>query len=117
MTTRETIEGYLHSLKHHQGWDSFLADAVTFTSHATPIKRLTGRDAVLEGTRGFYAMIEHVEVKQILVDGEAACALTRYTLQPPRGPAFESHVAEVFAVKDGKITSFDIYFDTAPFPR
>jgi len=33
------------------------------------------------------------------------------------GPAFTSDVAEVFYVVDGKIGSFDVYFDSAPFPR
>ena len=51
------------------------------------------------------------------VDGDKACALTRYQLQRPGSPAFESNVAEIFRVRDGKIVSFDIYFDSAPFPK
>ena len=43
--------------------------------------------------------------------------MTRYELQPPVGPAFGSDVAEVFAVHNGKIKSFDIYFDSSPFPK
>ena len=62
-------------------------------------------------------MIKALEIKGILVDGEKACALTRYELQAPGRPVFESHVAEVFEVRDGKIKSLDIYFDSAPFPR
>lgn len=50
-------------------------------------------------------------------ESERACALTRYELQVPSGPAFESHVAELFEVRDGKIKSLDIYFDSAPFPK
>ena len=62
-------------------------------------------------------MITALEVRDLMVEGDKACALTRYDLQPPRGPAFKSDVAEVFAVRDGKITSFDIYFDSSPFPK
>lgn len=62
-------------------------------------------------------MIAAVEVKDLLVDGDKACAFTRYELRPPAGQAFESYVAEVFRVRDGKISSFDIYFDSAPFPK
>jgi ketosteroid isomerase-like protein len=40
-----------------------------------------------------------------------------YELQPPVGPAFSSDVAEIFGVQDGKITSFEIYFDSAPFAK
>ena len=73
--------------------------------------------AYIETTRRFYSMITALEVRDLLVDGTKACALTRYKLQPPEGPAFDSHVAEVFEVRDGRISSFDIYFDSAPFPR
>jgi hypothetical protein len=30
---------------------------------------------------------------------------------------FVSDVAEVFRVRDGRIESLEIYFDSAPFPR
>lgn len=117
MNTRETIEDYFSALKQKKGWDSFLSDDMTFTSFTTPVKRITGRAAYLESTRRFYSTITSLEVKELLIDGNHACALTRYELQPPGGPAFGSDVAEVFGVRDGKITSFDIYFDSAPFPK
>jgi ketosteroid isomerase-like protein len=62
-------------------------------------------------------MITVLEVKDLLIDGDKGCALTRYQLQPPAGPAFGSDVAEVFEVRDGKISSLDIYFDSSPFPK
>ena len=117
MTTRVTIQGYFDSLRQLRGWQAFLSDEMQFTSFTSPIKRVTGKVAYLEATKRFYSMIKATEIKGILVDGERACVLTRYELQPPGGPAFETHVAELFEVRDGKITSFDIYFDTAPFPK
>jgi ketosteroid isomerase-like protein len=117
MTTRDTIHGYFSSLKQKKGWESFLADDMTFTSFTSPNKRVSGRAAYLESTRRFYSMITAVEVRDLVVDGHKACALTRYDLQPPAGPAFRSDVAEVFGVRDGKISSFDIYFDSVPFPK
>src|SRR5262249_301270 len=117
MTTRETIQGYFSGLKQKKGWESFLSDDMTFTSFTTPVKQVRGRAAFLEATKRFYSMITALEVKALLVDGDRACALTRYALEPPVGQAFDSDVAEVFGVHDGKITSFDIYFDTAPFPK
>jgi ketosteroid isomerase-like protein len=117
MTTRETIDGYFSCLKQKEGWESFLSDEMTFTSFTTPIKRVRGRAAYLESTKRFYSMIGTLEVKEVIVDGNRACALTRYELQPPVGSAFGSDVAEIFEVRDGKITSFDIYFDSSPFPK
>ena len=51
------------------------------------------------------------------VEGVKACALTHYQLQAPGGSKFQSDVAELFTVRDGKIDAFAIYFDTAPFPK
>ena len=117
MTTRDTIQGYFHGLEQQKGWEAFLSDEMTFTSYTSPIRQLTGRSAFLEGTRRFYSMIKALEVKGVVVDGERACALTRYELQPPGGPVFESHVAEIFELREGKIQSLDIYFDSASFPK
>ena len=117
MTTRETLQGYFSSLELKKDWPSYLADDMTFTSYTSPIKRISGRAAYVESTKRFYSMITAMKVKELIIDGERACAFTHYDLQPPSGPAFGSDVAEVFRVLAGKITSFDIYFDTAPFPK
>lgn len=117
MTARDTVEGYFSSLKEKAGWESFLSDGLEFTSFTSPIRRVSGRAAYLDSTKRFYSMITALEVKALIVDGSNACALTRYELQPPIGPAFSSDVAEVFNVRDGKISSFAIYFDSAPFPK
>jgi ketosteroid isomerase-like protein len=117
MTIRDTIHAYFDGLREKKGWQDFLSAKLRFTSFTTPIKRVTGRDEYLEATKRFFSMIKAVDIKGILVEGDKACVLTRYELQPPGGPVFESHVAELFEVRDGKITAFDIYFDSAPFPK
>ena len=117
MTTTDIIRGYFDRLEQRSGWEAFLADGMRFTSFVTPIKQVAGKSAYLESTGRFFSMITALEVKDLIVDGDRACALTRYQLQPPQGPTFESHVAEVFKVRDGKISSLEIYFDSAPFQR
>lgn len=115
---RETIEQYFANLSAKSGWESSLADDMTFTSYAVPNRQVNGKQTYLQATSRFYGMIRSVEVRQLLVDGDRVIALTRYQLQPPSGAAaFVSDVAEVFRVRDGRIASFDIYFDTAPYPR
>lgn len=117
MTTRAIIDDYFRRLKGKGDWSACLADDMVFTSFTSPNRRVEGRAAYLEATRRFYSTIVAVNVKDMLVDGAGACALTRYDLQAPGAPPFSSDVAEVFQVRDGKIASFDIYFDTAPFPK
>ena len=117
MTTRETIQNYFDRLEQKQDWSACLSNDMTFTSFTAPIKRITGRVAYVESTKRFYSMIRALEIKDLVVDGHRACALTRYELQPPAGPAFGSDVAEIFDVRDGRIASLEIYFDSSPFPK
>ncbi|CAN5909986.1 hypothetical protein BH11GEM1_BH11GEM1_10590 [soil metagenome] len=117
MGTKDTIQKYFESLAKKQGWESFLSDDMVFTSFASPVKRVSGRAAYVESTSRFYSMIAAVEVRELMVDGSKAVALTRYQLRPPAGPEFTSDVAEVFGVRDGKISSLDIFFDSSPFPK
>lgn len=117
MGTREAIQGYFACLRRKQGWQDFLADDVVFTSFTSPVKRVTGKGAYLEATKRFYGTIGTFELKRLIVEGENACALTRYDLQPPQGPTIATDVAEVFVVRGGTIQAFDIYFDSAAFPK
>ncbi|MEJ2668280.1 MAG: nuclear transport factor 2 family protein [Deinococcales bacterium] len=116
MDTRETIEAYFADLGAGGDWQRRFAGDVVFVSHGTPAKRVEGLGAFLESTRGFYGMIDGVELIDLLVDGRAACALTRYRLRPPVGDPFTSEIAEVLTVSDGGIDSLAIYFDSAPYP-
>jgi ketosteroid isomerase-like protein len=115
--TKETILKYFDALTQKGNWASFLSDDLAFTNYTVPIKRIHGRAAYLEATKRFFGMITAVEVRDLMVDGPKACALTRYQLRPPAGPPFESDVAEIFQVVDGQIGSLDIYFDSVPFPK
>lgn len=116
MTTRETIRAYFDALENGDDWERFLADDMAFTSHVTPPRTTSGRQAYVTSTRGFFSMIRTVEVQALIVEGGRACALTRYQLVPPQGEPFVGDVAEIFTVADGRITALDIYFDLTPYP-
>jgi ketosteroid isomerase-like protein len=117
-TMKEIVQQYLTRLQQRGDWASLIADDMVFTSHAHPGREIAGRDAFLQGTSLFYGMIVDAQVNDVIVSGEKACTLTRYRLQPPNGaPEFASDVAEIFTVRNGKIASLAIYFDTAPYPK
>ena len=117
MSTREIVERYFHENKRKGKWESLLADGLRFTSYASPVRELTGKAAYLESTKRFFSMVISVDVRDLIVEGAKACALTRYHREPPGGSGFQSDVAELFTVKDGKIDAVAIYFDTSPFPK
>lgn len=117
MATREIVQDYFDRVKAKRGWEDLLSDELQFTILTSPAERVADFSTSLKRLERFYSMASTVEVVDILVDGEKACALTRYELQPPWGPGFESHVAEVFEVRGDEITSLTIYFDSAPYPK
>jgi ketosteroid isomerase-like protein len=117
MSTKEVVQRYFAALAQKGRWEAFLADDLRFTSFTSPVKELTSKSAYLESTVRFFSMVMSVEVRDLIIEGAKACALTRYQLQAPGGSRFQSDVAELFTVKNGKIATFAIYFDTAPFPK
>lgn len=117
MSTRQIVQGYFTELKQRGRWESFLADDLSFTSFTSPVKEVRGRAAYLESTKRFFSMVKSVELRDLIIEGEQACASTRYHLQAPSGTTFQSDVAELFRVRNGKIVALAIYFDTAPFPK
>ena len=117
MTTKAIIERYFDALKSGADWKPLFSESMTFTSFSSPVKRVEGRAAFVKATQRFYTSVASTEVRTLIVDGDQACALTHYDLRSPSGNAFSSDVAEIFHVMDGRIDSFAIYFDTAPFPK
>jgi ketosteroid isomerase-like protein len=118
MTTRATIERYFDRLASRGDWESVFADDMTFTSYTSPVREVKSKTAFLSATKRFYSSIGSVQVRELTVDADRAVALTRYEIRPPNGSApFTSDVAEIFRVKDDAISSLEIYFDSAPFPK
>jgi ketosteroid isomerase-like protein len=117
VTTKDVVLAFLQRVQAKEGWEDLLSDELQFSNFAHPVRRTTGKQASLEGIRRFYAMSNAVEVESLIVEGQQACALTRYDLKPPVGASFESHIAEIFRVENGKIVSFGIFFDSAPYPK
>jgi len=116
MSTTEVLNEYFERLKQRRRWESLLDENFSFTSFVSPVKEVGGKSAYLEATRRFFSMIASVQVRDMIVDGTKACVTTRYALRSPAG-AFHSDVAEIFTVRDGRIDSLSIYFDSSPFPK
>ena len=117
MTTKETVEQYFDRLQKKAGWQASLSDDLIFDSYTSPTKRVTGREAYLQSTNGFYSSIREMRVRDLIVEGDKAVALTHYDLQPAPGREISTDVAEVFTVRNCQIESLSIYFDSAPFPK
>ncbi len=117
MTIKDTLHAYYKSFETKTGWLDFFTEDVVFTSYTSPLRQLKGKAAFGSGIQRFVSSVRALRVRDMLVDGEKACCLVRYEIQPPQGPSFESDVAEIFTFKDGKFDTFGIYFDSTPYPK
>ena len=113
MTTKDTVQKYLDSIT--DGYESLLSDDVRFASLISPVRGVSGKAAFIGATKNFYSKVAGFELIDLMVDGDRACALTRYQVRGKSGDTFASDVAEVFTVKGGKIDSLSIYFDATPY--
>ncbi|MEM0117995.1 MAG: nuclear transport factor 2 family protein [Conexivisphaerales archaeon] len=112
-SARVLLVEYYRRLGSGEEWGSLLTE--DFLLSGTVPKETRGRAAFVNAN--FFKMVKGVNVKELIVDGEKACALVNYDLISPRGKNFSSEVAEIWEVKEGKLASIEIFFDTEAFNK
>jgi ketosteroid isomerase-like protein len=111
--TRALLEKYYGGLSSKGDWHSMLSVEILLTG--TIAKESTGKEAFVNNN--FFKMVRSLKVIEMIVENETACAVVSYDLVSPKGVSFLSDVAEIWNVKDGKLASLAIYFDTAAFQK
>jgi hypothetical protein len=71
-----------------------------------------GREAYAAATARFLPLVDRVDVRAMLADGDRAMIAYDFVCVQPIGT---SSVAELLTFKNGLIASSEIFFDTAPF--
>ena len=112
-TVKELLNKYYNGLAIKGDWHFLLSDEILLTG--TIAKESRGKDPFVNNN--FFKMVRSLKVKEMIVENEKACALLKYDLMSPKGKSFSSEVAEIWKVKDGKLDSLAIYFDTAAFQK
>lgn len=113
MKTSELIGKYFAAI-HKGGWEEYIAEDFVFVnSNLDNVAR--GKTAYVEGAGRFFRATTSVEIRQMIIEGENACVLARYQLRSPKDNTGVGDVAEILSVKDGKLTSSTIFFDTKAF--
>jgi ketosteroid isomerase-like protein len=113
MTTKTVIQKYFGAI-HHGHWDSYIADDFAFANSNFDTV-IHGKAAYIEDAGRFFKMTSGVEIKQMIVEGDSACVIARYALRSPKGNTGICDVAEILNVRDDRITSSAIFFDTRAF--
>lgn len=111
-STKQTIEKYFKAI-HEGGWESFIAEDFEFVTNKLE-KVLHGKAAYVEDAGGFFQSTTAVDINRMLINGESAAVLARYSVRSPGGDSGVCDVAEFITVKNAKLTSSAIFFDTKP---
>ena len=112
MTTKETVQKYYDGVARKDGWQSVLSEDMTF---ASPNQKTKGKDAYVQGTARFLQNVRESKVTELIIEDDKAYALVKYEMASPKGQTQWFDVAEILSVKDEKIDSSTILFDTAAF--
>ncbi len=115
MATPDTIRQFYASLADKtDAWQLHLAEDVVFADASQKL-RAEGRAAFIQSFAGFLRAVEHVQLKQLIVDGADAAAVVSYDYVSPTGGKLHQDDAEIWRIVDGKIAALTIYFDITEF--
>ncbi len=109
-TTKTVVEGFFEAMYAQKGWEEFIADDVTFEGPLmAPVK---GKEAFIEVTKQFLQNQNEAKVRNIIVQEDSACVMTNYKMGHPAMAILDLDACEIVQLKDGKVTSMEIYFDS-----
>ena len=115
MTTKDIIQSYYNSLEEKNDvWKDLYSEDAVF-SDAAQILLAKGKEEVIQSFIPFLKGIARVKIKQLIVEGENACAIISCDYVNPKGERMSQDVAEIWEVKNGKLNKQTIYFDLTAY--
>jgi ketosteroid isomerase-like protein len=116
MTTKELLEIYYKGFAQKKDWDSVISDDFMFVGGdmINPNKTFS-KPAYVEVIKRFSQLFTAMRVKEMIVEVDSACVIGNYDYVFPNGKSINGDVAEIWKVKNGKLDSLTIFFDTLTF--
>ena len=115
MSTKDLIQQYYESLnKKDDIWQTLWADDAVF-SDASNVLNAKGKAAVIQSFTPFLKGVVQVKIKQLIIDGNNACAIVAYNFINPKGEKMSQDVSEVWEVNNEKLSQLTIYFDLTAY--
>ncbi|MEO6722341.1 MAG: nuclear transport factor 2 family protein [Ferruginibacter sp.] len=115
-TTRQLLEIYYKGFAEKANWESVIADDFEYVGgDMNNTQPVIGKQAYIEIIKRFSQRFEAMSVKQMIVEGDKASVIGNYDFQFPNGHKINGNVAEFWTVRNGKLQSLTLYFDTLTF--
>ncbi|MBS1744847.1 MAG: nuclear transport factor 2 family protein [Bacteroidetes bacterium] len=114
--TKQLLESYYKGFAEKSGWEHTIADDFEYIGgDMTNTKPLIGKAAYIEVIKRFSQVFTAMRVVNMMIEGERACVIGNYDFRFPNGKLINGNVAEIWTIKDDKLQSLRIYFDTQTF--
>ena len=116
MTTKDLLEIYYKGFAQKQGWETVISDDFKFVG-GDMIKTdpIVGKQAYIDIIKRFSRLFQNMRVKEMIIDDDKACVIGNYDYVFPNGKSINGDVAEIWKIKDAKLSELTIFFDTLTF--
>jgi ketosteroid isomerase-like protein len=116
--TKELLQIYYSGFAQKSGWESVIADDFKFTGgDMTNASPSVGKQKYIEIINKFSRVFKTMRVNEMIVEDDRACVIGNYDFVFPNGNHINGNVVELWKVKQDKLDSLTIYFDTLTFQK
>ena len=114
--TKQLLDNYYKGFAAKANWEDNIADDFQYVGgDMNNIQPVVGKQAYVEIIKRFSQRFTTMRVKQMIVEGDKASVIGNYDFQFPNGKQINGNVSENWTVKNGKLQSLTLYFDTLTF--
>jgi ketosteroid isomerase-like protein len=114
--TKQLLDYYYKGFAEKANWEDTIADDFQYVGgDMTNTQPVVGKQAYVEIIKRFSQRFQSMRVKQMIIDGDKASVIGNYDFQFPNGQKINGNVSENWTVKNGKLQSLTLYFDTLTF--
>lgn len=82
MTTKQTVLNY-YSAIHAENWQDYISDKLAYGFNSA--EQNLGKQDYLQGAGNFFNSTTNVELAHLVVEGDKAAVIARYTAKSPAG--------------------------------
>ena len=115
-STKQLLEKYYKGFAEKTNWEDTIADDFQYVGgDMNNTRPVMGKAAYVEIIKRFSQRFQSMRVKQMVIDGDKASVIGNYDFEFPNGHKVNGNVSENWTVKNGKLQSLTLYFDTLTF--
>ena len=116
MTTKELLDIYYKGFAEKANWEDVIAGDFQFIGgDMTKAEPIVGKEAYIQVIKRFSQLFQSMKVKEMIIQDDKACVIGNYDYLFPNGQKINGNVAEVWTIKNEKLQSLTIFFDTLTF--